>query len=78
VKVLSAGAGKLTVQVGANDGETIDIDLQEVTAKTLGLDGFNVNGKGVSRTPRQRYGPAGCRRTGCGQRLHGHDRRTKL
>ncbi len=48
VKVLSADAGKLTVQVGAKDGETIDIDLQEISAKTLGLDGFNVNGKGVS------------------------------
>ncbi|MGO4392524.1 FliC/FljB family flagellin [Variovorax sp. M-6] len=48
VKVLSADAGKLTVQVGANDGETIDIDLKEITAKTLGLDGFNINGKGVS------------------------------
>ncbi|MDM0070953.1 flagellin [Variovorax sp. J31P207] len=46
VKVLSADAGKLTVQVGANDGETIDIDLQEISAKTLGLDGFNINGKG--------------------------------
>jgi flagellin len=47
VKVLSADAGKLTVQVGANDGETIDIDLQEISAKTLGLDGFNVNGTGT-------------------------------
>lgn len=46
VKVLSADAGKLTVQVGANDGETIDIDLQEISAKTLGLDGFNVDGTG--------------------------------
>jgi flagellin len=46
VKVLSADAGKLTVQVGANDGETIDIDLEEISAKTLGLEGFNVNGKG--------------------------------
>jgi len=46
VKVLSADAGKLTVQVGANDGETIDIDLQEISAKTLGLDGFNVNDSG--------------------------------
>jgi flagellin len=49
VKVLSADAGKLTVQVGANDGETIDIDLKEITAKTLGLDGFNVNGKGTTQ-----------------------------
>ncbi|MCU4121071.1 flagellin [Variovorax sp. N23] len=47
VKVLSADAGKLTVQVGANDGETIDIDLQEISAKTLGLDGFNVNNTGA-------------------------------
>lgn len=48
VKVLSADAGKLTVQVGANDGETIDIDLQEISAKTLGLEGFNVNGTGAA------------------------------
>ncbi|MEJ8811109.1 flagellin [Variovorax ureilyticus] len=48
VKVLSADAGKLKVQVGANDGETIDIDLQEISAKTLGLDGFNINGKGAA------------------------------
>jgi flagellin len=47
VKVLSADAGKLTVQVGANDGETIDIDLQEISAKTLGLESFNVNGTGT-------------------------------
>ncbi|MDM0104347.1 flagellin [Variovorax sp. J22R24] len=47
VKVLSADAGKLTVQVGANDGETIDIDLQEISAKTLGLEGFNINGSGT-------------------------------
>lgn len=47
VKVLSANAGKLTVQVGANDGETIDIDLQEISAKTLGLESFNVNGTGT-------------------------------
>lgn len=47
VKVLSADAGKLTVQVGANDGETIDIDLQEISAKTLGLESFNVNGIGT-------------------------------
>ena len=37
VKVLSADAGKLTVQVGANDGETIDIDLQESAGQLLGL-----------------------------------------
>lgn len=48
VKVLSADAGKLTVQVGANDGETIDIDLKEISAKTLGLDSFNVNNTGAA------------------------------
>ncbi|MBS0339486.1 MAG: FliC/FljB family flagellin [Proteobacteria bacterium] len=48
VKVLSADAGKLKVQVGANDGETIDIDLEEISAKTLKLDGFNINGSGTA------------------------------
>ncbi|MFZ3159998.1 MAG: flagellin [Rhodoferax sp.] len=46
VKVLSSTAGKLSVQVGANDGEGISIDLEEISAKTLGLTGFNVDGKG--------------------------------
>ncbi|PNM90053.1 flagellin [Achromobacter xylosoxidans] len=52
VKVLSANAKPLTLQVGANDGETITLNLSEISAKTLGLDGFNVNGKGV--TPNRR------------------------
>ncbi|CUJ50016.1 Phase 1-I flagellin [Achromobacter xylosoxidans] len=46
VKVLSANAQPLTLQVGANDGETITLNLSEISAKTLGLDGFNVNGSG--------------------------------
>ncbi|EMB4312591.1 TPA: flagellin FliC [Klebsiella aerogenes] len=41
VKVLS-GNQKLTIQVGANDGETIDIDLKDINAKTLGLEKFSV------------------------------------
>ena len=41
VKVLS-GSNKLTIQVGANDGETIDIDLQKIDASTLKLDTFSV------------------------------------
>lgn len=41
VKVLS-GDQKLTIQVGANDGETIDIDLKDINAKTLGLEKFSV------------------------------------
>jgi len=44
VKVLSASAKPLTVQVGANDGETININLQEISSKTLGMQGFNVAG----------------------------------
>ncbi|MDM2824204.1 flagellin [Citrobacter sp. Cpo089] len=43
VKVL-AGDNTLKIQVGANDGETISIDLKKIDSKTLGMDGFNVNG----------------------------------
>ncbi|EAB7238915.1 flagellin FliC, partial [Salmonella enterica subsp. enterica serovar Agama] len=32
----------LTIQVGANDGETIDIDLKQINSQTLGLDSLNV------------------------------------
>jgi len=48
VKVLSGNAKPLTLQVGANDGETITLNLSEISVKTLGLDGFNVNGQGVT------------------------------
>ncbi|MBW7983867.1 FliC/FljB family flagellin [Enterobacillus tribolii] len=41
VKVLSSDQ-KLTIQVGANDNETIDIDLQKLDAASLGLDKFAV------------------------------------
>ncbi|WP_130831357.1 FliC/FljB family flagellin [[Erwinia] mediterraneensis] len=41
VKVLSKDQ-TLSIQVGANDGETIDIQLSQMNAKTLGLDGFSV------------------------------------
>lgn len=44
VKVLSQ-SGELKIQVGANDNETISINLKEINSKTLGLDGFNVNSK---------------------------------
>ena len=50
VKVLSAAAKKLTVQVGANDGETIDIDLKEISSKTLGMQNFNVAGPKATAT----------------------------
>jgi len=41
VKVLASDSS-LKIQVGANDGETITIDLKQVTADTLGLGDFNV------------------------------------
>ena len=44
VKVL-AKDNTLTIQVGANDGETIDINLKEINSKTLGLDSLNVQKK---------------------------------
>ena len=35
---------KLSIQVGANDGQRIDVGLQEINAATLGLSTFNVTG----------------------------------
>ncbi|WP_288130925.1 FliC/FljB family flagellin [Microbulbifer sp.] len=43
VKVLAEDQG-FTIQVGANDGEQITMDLKEITSETLALDTFNVNG----------------------------------
>ncbi|MDK2751912.1 MAG: FliC/FljB family flagellin [Halomonas meridiana] len=40
----------LSIQVGANDGESINIDLKEITSSTLELDTFNVNGYAGSDT----------------------------
>ncbi|MBC1188278.1 FliC/FljB family flagellin [Kluyvera sichuanensis] len=45
VNVLSKD-GSMKIQVGANDGETITIDLKKIDSSTLKLTGFNVNGKG--------------------------------
>ncbi|WP_445493797.1 FliC/FljB family flagellin [Photorhabdus sp. SF281] len=42
VNVLSKNS-ELTIQVGANDGETITINLEQIDKGTLGLDNFNVN-----------------------------------
>ncbi|MFK3878853.1 FliC/FljB family flagellin [Pantoea agglomerans] len=36
--------GKMNIQVGANDGETITIDLKKIDSSTLQLNTFNVNG----------------------------------
>ena len=43
VKVLGENQ-KLSIQVGANDGEAIDVNLEEITSSTLNLSGFNVTG----------------------------------
>lgn len=43
VKVLATDQA-LSIQVGANDGEKIDVNLREITAQTLSMDTFNVNG----------------------------------
>ncbi|MDL4914012.1 MAG: flagellin [Enterobacterales bacterium endosymbiont of Blomia tropicalis] len=34
--------GTMKIQVGANDGQTIDIDLQKIDSSTLNLSGFSV------------------------------------
>lgn len=43
VKVL-AQDNTLKIQVGANDGETIDIDLKKIDTQSLGVADFRVNG----------------------------------
>ncbi|ELW1648847.1 FliC/FljB family flagellin [Enterobacter oligotrophicus] len=35
--------GTMSIQVGANDGQTINIDLQKIDASSLGLSGFAVS-----------------------------------
>jgi flagellin len=45
-KVLAEDNG-LKIQVGADDGQTINVGLQQITSQTLGLDGFNVDGSGA-------------------------------
>ncbi|MGE6979969.1 flagellin N-terminal helical domain-containing protein [Kluyvera intermedia] len=37
--------GKMNIQVGANDGQTITIDLKKIDSATLGLTGFDVSTK---------------------------------
>ena len=39
--------GAMKIQVGANDGETIDIDLKKIDSSTLGLSGFSVSGNAL-------------------------------
>ncbi|CAM8380897.1 Flagellar protein FliC [Enterobacter intestinihominis] len=53
--------GSMAIQVGANDGQTINIDLQKIDSSTLGLNGFSVSGQSlkVSDTITQITGAAG-------------------
>jgi len=39
--------GSMKIQVGANDGETISIDLKKIDSSTLGLSGFSVAGNAL-------------------------------
>ncbi len=48
VKVLSASAKPLTIQVGANDSETITIDLKQIDSSTLGLTGFSLSSNALN------------------------------
>ncbi|SOY59385.1 FliC/FljB family flagellin [Cupriavidus taiwanensis] len=48
VKVLSGNAKPLTIQVGANDGETITIDLKQIDSSTLGLKGFSLSSNALN------------------------------
>ncbi|AOY94712.1 hypothetical protein BKK79_22705 [Cupriavidus sp. USMAA2-4] len=45
IAVLSSKASAVSIQVGANDGQTISIGLQETSTKTLNLTGFSVAGQ---------------------------------
>ncbi|MCO7217459.1 FliC/FljB family flagellin [Halomonas sp. OfavH-34-E] len=42
VKVLSEGISPISIQVGANDGEAISIDLETINQNTLSLDNFDI------------------------------------
>ncbi|MEA2119683.1 flagellin [Halovibrio sp. HP20-50] len=48
-KVLAGDEG-LKIQVGANDGQTISVNLKQINAETLNLAGFNVNGTGTANS----------------------------
>ncbi|MFP2514673.1 FliC/FljB family flagellin [Buttiauxella agrestis] len=59
VKVL-ANDTSMKIQVGANDGETIQIDLQKIDSSTLGLNGFSVSGNALKTSaPITQVGSAG-------------------
>ncbi|MEQ6280387.1 FliC/FljB family flagellin [Kluyvera huaxiensis] len=52
--------GTMKIQVGANDGQTISIDLKKIDSSTLKLSGFNINSQAnVSTTNTPVYGATG-------------------
>src|SRR5699024_10069322 len=42
--VLGEDGGELTIQVGANDNETITINLRQINTDVLDVDGFDITG----------------------------------
>ena len=42
IKLLDGSSPTSTIQVGINAGDTIDVNLQDTTAATLGINGLNV------------------------------------
>ncbi|MXD56850.1 flagellin FliC, partial [Escherichia coli] len=40
--------GKMNIQVGANDGQTITIDLKKIDSSTLNLSSFDATNLGTS------------------------------
>ncbi|HEY9280506.1 MAG TPA: flagellin [Eoetvoesiella sp.] len=48
VKVLGAEAGKLNIQVGAHDGQTIAVGLRTINSSTLGLANLSIEGTQLS------------------------------
>ena len=49
INVLDGSSTEITIQVGADDGQEISIELQKMDSSALGVAGFNVNG--YSGTP---------------------------
>ena len=47
-KVLDGSKPTITIQVGSDDGQIIDINLGSMTSADLGLTGFSVNGAGYA------------------------------
>lgn len=61
IPLMTGRAGNISLQVGANDGEALGVDLSPpgFSVDALGLTGFNVAGEPGSVTPRDMlFGPA--------------------